>query len=136
MRNVHRLHLLGLLLTTLCVVLSTLLLFAPSKPVHPHQKQSSLDSNLVLVLSICASHSAGQIAFGGDGGNRTPVQNTFLIASYSNIFHQCINIFMLFSYKNLWLSIFNCDCNHNLIYWQSSSFFEHFSICCTLHKIV
>ncbi len=58
MRTFHRLHLVDLLLTTLCVELSTSVLFALSKPFHPHQKQSSLDSNLVLVLSICASHSA------------------------------------------------------------------------------
>jgi hypothetical protein len=92
MRTFHRLHLLGLLLRPSSLnpngfriaVLSTLLLFALSKPVHPHQKQSSLDSNLVLVLSICASHGADQIVFGGDGRNRTAVQNTFLFASYSN----------------------------------------------------
>lgn len=84
MRTFHRLQLLYLLLTTICVELSTSVLITLSKPVHPHQKQSSLDSNLVLVLSICASHSADQIAFGGDGGNRTPVQNTFLVASYNH----------------------------------------------------
>jgi len=47
MRTFHRLHLLDLLLTTLCVVLSTLLLFALSKPFHPQQQHTI--SNMLLV---------------------------------------------------------------------------------------
>jgi len=41
MRTVRRLRLRCLLLTTLCVVLSTLLLLVPSKPSHPHQKHTA-----------------------------------------------------------------------------------------------
>jgi hypothetical protein len=40
MRTFHRLQLLDLLLTSTPDVLSTLLLFALSKPSHPHQKHT------------------------------------------------------------------------------------------------
>jgi hypothetical protein len=41
MRTVRRLRLRCLLFTTLCVVLSTLLLIALSKPSHPHHKKTN-----------------------------------------------------------------------------------------------
>jgi hypothetical protein len=75
MRTVLRLHLLVLLFTTLCVELSTSVLFALSKPGHPHQKQT---------LGRQPKLSVTQSAFGGDGRNRTAVQNTFLVASYNH----------------------------------------------------
>lgn len=43
-RNAHRLRLFYLLFTTLCVGSSIFLLFALSKPGHPHQKYTGLDS--------------------------------------------------------------------------------------------
>ena len=61
------------------------LLIALSKPDQAHQKHYCLDSNLVLVLSICASHSADNNAFGGPGRNRTAVQDTVQSTSYDHI---------------------------------------------------
>ena len=57
--------------------LSTSILVALSKPSHPHQKH-----NHVSYVSICYVHI--DYAFGGGGENRTPVQNTFLVASYNH----------------------------------------------------
>jgi hypothetical protein len=79
MRKLHRLHLLCLLdLRSSPTELSTSVLFALSKPVHPHQKHI-----LVSYVSVCYEHT--ECAFGGDEGSRTPVQNTFLVASYNHI---------------------------------------------------
>ena len=58
-------------------VLSTYLLFALSKPGHPHQKY-------IATFVFATDNSVRQYTFGGGGGNRTLVQNTFLSASYSN----------------------------------------------------
>ena len=44
MRTVRRLRLRCLLFTTLCVVLSTLLLIALSKPSHPHHKRTNANT--------------------------------------------------------------------------------------------
>ena len=77
MRTVRRLRLRFLLFTTLCVVLSTQLLIALSKPSHPHQKY-------IATFVFATDNSVRQYTFGGGGGNRTLVQNTFYIASYSN----------------------------------------------------
>ena len=52
-------------------------LIVPSILIQPHQKH-----NHVSYVSICYVHI--DYAFGGGGENRTPVQNTFLFASYSN----------------------------------------------------
>ena len=46
---------------------------------RPHQRYTSLDLNLVLVLSICASHSADQCIHGGGGGYCTHVRNVYSI---------------------------------------------------------
>jgi len=85
------LHLLSLLdLQSSPTVLSTLLLFALSKPVHPHQKHTNDNvSNRHLTrgrISATSPHICirWRCAFGGGGRNRTAVQNTFLFASYSN----------------------------------------------------
>jgi len=70
-------------------VLSTLLLIALSKPSHPHQKYItcrllvSLRLELIEPFADCPTIGE-QYTFGGGGENRTPVQNTFLFASYSN----------------------------------------------------
>jgi len=63
--------------------LSVFLLVAPSKLIQAHQKHSNLDSNLVLVLSICASHSADQNVYGGPGRYCPAVRDTFQLTSYN-----------------------------------------------------
>lgn len=35
-----------------------------------------------IIVSVCYEHT--EYAFGGDEGSRTPVQNTFLVASYNH----------------------------------------------------
>ena len=81
MRTFHRLRLLDLLLATICVELSTSILFALSKPGHPHQKHTVWN----FIVSIVISLTSRQYVFGGDGRNRTAVQNTFLVASNNHI---------------------------------------------------
>ena len=49
----------------------------PVETMQAHQKY-----NPVSYVSICYGHI--DYTFGGPGGIRTPVQNTFLFASYSN----------------------------------------------------
>jgi hypothetical protein len=81
MRTFRRLHLLNLLFTTLCVELSTSILFTLSKPVLAHQKHSGTP----FLLNAGNDQDLHQNAFGGPGENRTRVQNTFLVASYNHI---------------------------------------------------
>jgi len=59
--------------------LSTSVLVALSKPSHPHQKY------IATVSMFATDNSVRQYTFGGGGENRTPVQNTFLVASYNHI---------------------------------------------------
>ena len=81
-------------------MLSTLLLFALSKPWQAHHKETFLISKLP-VFSFKNTASLGlpflsymylinfiKLPYGGPGGSRTRVQNTFLFASYSNITHR------------------------------------------------
>ena len=78
MRTVSRLRLLFFSFDIYSDVLSTLLLFALSKLCRPGiktQYQSKFTRNTKVNL-LCF--------YGGPGGIRTPVQNTFLFASYSN----------------------------------------------------
>ena len=90
MHNFRHLHLLDLLFTTLCVELSTSILIALSKPGHPHQKHP-LRPLVMLHPSIWVSPK-GIDTFGGDGRNRTAVQNTFLVASHNHLSIMFINI--------------------------------------------
>ena len=78
MRTVSRLRLLFFSFDIYSDVLSTLLLFALSKLCRPGiktQYQSKFTRNTKVNL-LCF--------YGGPGGIRTPVQNTFLVTSYSN----------------------------------------------------
>ena len=60
-------------------MLSTLLLFALSNLGQAHQKHT------IPTRALRGFFHLGQLcAYGGPGGIRTPVQNTFLFASYSN----------------------------------------------------
>jgi len=77
MRTVSRLRLLLFSFNVFSDKLSTSVLVALSKPSHPHQKH-----NHVSYVSICYVHI--DYAFGGGGENRTPVQNTFLVASHNH----------------------------------------------------
>jgi len=77
MRTVRRLRLRCFSFNIYSDVLSTLLLFALSNLGQAHQKY-----NPVSYVSICYGHI--DYTFGGPGGICTPVQNTFLFASYSN----------------------------------------------------
>ena len=83
MRTVRRLRLRFLLdLRSSPTVLSTLLLVALSNLYQAHQKHTK-DSNLISRI-VPNNQSDWQCVYGGPGGIRTPVQNTFLSASYSN----------------------------------------------------
>ena len=78
-----------LLFTTTPVVLSTLLLFALSKLCIPIKKTLCYPEHIVDHDGYAPDINPMPIfkhknPFGGDGGIRTPVQNTFLSASYSN----------------------------------------------------
>ena len=95
MRTVSRLRLLFFSFNIYSDVLSTLLLFALSKLCRPGiktQYQSKFTRNTKVNL-LCF--------YGGPGGIRTPVQNTFLSASYSNnsqyifIFDQCQPVYSM-----------------------------------------
>jgi hypothetical protein len=54
--------------------------------MQAHQKKTEFRLN---VLTVCLRRDARctpcQFSFGGPGGIRTPVQDTFLFASYSNM---------------------------------------------------
>jgi hypothetical protein len=98
----YRLHLLSLLdLRSSPTVLSTLLLFALSKPVHPHQK------HIIPTRALRGFFHLGQLcAFGGPGGIRTPVQNTFLFVSYSNKNIYYYNTLVIICQVFLWYFIY------------------------------
>jgi len=120
MRTVSRLRLLFLLLRPsspnpngFCFAeLSTLLLFALSKPSQAHQKHTARCSPQTLRAWV--SHDLN--ASGGPGGSRTRVQNTFLFASYSNNFYLTASVCLPF---RLFFRSLN----------QSSLTFER--LCCT-----
>ena len=76
MRTVSRLRLLLFSFYTYSGELSTSILVALSNLGQPHQKHIH-----VSYVSVCYVHT--EYAFGGAGGIRTPVQNTFLVASYN-----------------------------------------------------
>jgi len=79
MRTVSRLRLLFFSFNIYSDVLSTLLLFALSNLGQAHQKHT------IPARALRGFFHLGQLcAYGGPGGIRTPVQNTFLFASYSN----------------------------------------------------
>jgi len=76
MRTVRRLRLRCLLFTSTPDVLSTLLLFALSNLVRP----------IINILSLLKVYQQAdtQYVYGGPGGIRTRVQNTFYFASYDH----------------------------------------------------
>jgi len=77
MRTVSRLRLLCFsFYDYLCRAVHSVTL-CPVETMQAHQKY-----NPVSYVSICYGHI--DYTFGGPGGIRTPVQNTFLFASYSN----------------------------------------------------
>jgi hypothetical protein len=90
MRTVRRLRLRFLLdLRSSPTVLSTLLLFALSNLGQAHyktyyQSPGFEPASLIVYHDFCGR--ASNMFYGGPGGIRTRVQNTFLFASYSNIF--------------------------------------------------
>ena len=105
MRTVRRLRLRILLdLRSSPTVLSTHVLVALSNLGHPHQKYItcrllvSLRLELIEPFADCPTIGE-QYTFGGGGGIRTPVQNTFLFASYSN---NSQYIFILEACQLLW----------------------------------
>ena len=110
-------------------VLSTLLLVALSKPNTPPSEAHPLEPiKWFLSSNTCTS--------GGGGEIRTPVQNTFLFTSYSNITPVFINkliqfwqIICLVFHKYLCYFFFGCNRNHNFIDWSVCNFFKHLSIC-------
>jgi hypothetical protein len=93
MRN-YRLH---LLFWTNCRSFLTDYLhnfYTSVNPWHPQYRYVSLDSNLVLVLSICASHSADRHIYGGGGGieaasSQFIVLLSTVISYYSLLFMSC-----------------------------------------------
>ena len=58
----------------------------PVETSHPHQKHTLSRYYFTTIICTIALFqvSSDVCAFGGGGENRTPVQNTFLFASYSN----------------------------------------------------
>jgi len=92
MRTVSRLRLLLFSFYVFSDKLSTSVLVALSKPSHPHQKY------IATVSMFATDNSVRQYTSGGGGENRTPVQNTFLVASHnhSSIIHY---LFLLVKYQ-------------------------------------
>jgi hypothetical protein len=99
MRTVSRLRLLCFsFYDYLCRAVHSVTL-CPVETMQAHQKY-----NHVSYVSICYGHI--DYTFGGPGGIRTPVQNTFLFASYSN------KLFALSSvlFKTCFSSFIHCTC--------------------------
>jgi hypothetical protein len=78
MRTVRRLRLRCFSFYVFSDKLSTSVLVTLSKPSHPHQKY------IAIVSMFATDNSVRQYISGGGGENRTPVQNTFLVASHNH----------------------------------------------------
>ena len=89
MRTVRRLRLRCFSFNIYSDVLSTLLLFALSNLGQAHHKHTACRLLVPLRLELIGPFAdrptiGEQYVYGGPGGIRTPVQDTFLFASYSN----------------------------------------------------
>ncbi len=83
MRTFHRLRLLYLCdLRSSSTGLSIFVLVTLSNLGQAHQKHTK-DSNLISRI-VPYNQSDWQCVYGGPGGIRTPVQNTFRLTSYSH----------------------------------------------------
>jgi len=90
MRTVRRLRLRCFSFNIYSDVLSTLLLFALSNLGQAHQKHT------IPARALRGFFHLGQLCvYGGPGGIRTPVQNTFLFASYNNSINNYIRIYLV-----------------------------------------
>ena len=132
MRNFRHLHLLFLLLRPSSPNPTVFTLpccpFCYSLPcrnqMHPHHKKTCIQIKVINKNITINSYVFILSSYGGGGGIRTPVQNTFLFTSYSNITPVFINkliqfwqIFFLVFHKYLCDFFFGCNRNHNLIDW-------------------
>ena len=86
MRTVRRLRLRFFFFLQGCACAVHSFTCCPVETMQAHQKHTlvGFDTYTIPAINGATTYCAITCAYGGPGGIRTPVQNTFLFASYSN----------------------------------------------------
>ena len=144
MRNFRHWHLFLFDYYALSWRFSRFLLFALSKPRHPHQKHTSNTDHKGSLYDV---YSPVYFWWTRRESNPRPEHllttfNEFYIYIISgiviivNVFLQVCQILFFSLNKQLGTFILYCNGNYDLIDWFAGSFFKHFCICRSLHKVI
>ena len=133
MRNVSRLRLLYFLLFTSLLMCCPLCYSLPCRNYAPPSKAFLISSILVAInpLSTFSDPASSLEYFWWRCGIRTPVQNLFLFASYSNINHkvanQCPPYYLLQNYSNHRLQL--CKSKMHVVLQKEQIILYHYLSC-------